>query len=281
MPLPGFMLRLAKPDAPVDTTTLAARFTYNDGSPLNFVKTERFMDTQGALESIAIANAVGELVLAFDKADPSAGDDGTWVVSSWIERDRRGRPTRTFRPWFTSDDPILVSTGKALARPANVGEFDLSYDGFGRLLFVQEGSEIVEQHKYRPLSMEVLDAEQAKLEGPHAGLYEKIEFDGHGRVKRTSAAMHDDTFITETKYLATGEPRAIIQKHATGGESVLRTMLYDSLGRLVKNIEPNTTTNEQSWTYAWDDAGRLVGTSDARGCGENLFYDGLVSSCVS
>jgi YD repeat-containing protein len=32
---------------------------------------------------------------------------------------------------------------------------------------------------------------------------------------------------------------------------------YDSRGRLVKIIEPNTTTNGQSWAYAWDDAGRL------------------------
>jgi hypothetical protein len=59
-------------------------------------------------------------------------------------------------------------------------------------------------------------------------------------------------------------------------------MEYDTLGRMVFNAEPNTSTNFSStvnasgvrgWTYAYDIAGRLVGTSDARGCGENIFHD--------
>ena len=49
-------------------------------------------------------------------------------------------------------------------------------------------------------------------------------------------------------------------------------MAFDSLGRLMLNKEPNTGNN---WRYVWDDAGRLVGTSDARGCGVNYHYDGL------
>ena len=48
-------------------------------------------------------------------------------------------------------------------------------------------------------------------------------------------------------------------------------MMYDTLGRLTSNREPNVNT----WFYAYDDAGDLVGTSDARGCGENLGYDAL------
>ncbi len=61
-------------------------------------------------------------------------------------------------------------------------------------------------------------------------------------------------------------------------------MTYDSLGRMVLNVEPNTsigftplpTTNLSglsAWRYAYDDAGNLVGTSDARGCGANYTYD--------
>jgi YD repeat-containing protein len=30
----------------------------------------------------------------------------------------------------------------------------------------------------------------------------------------------------------------------------------------------------KAWRYAYDDAGNLVGTSDARGCGQNFYYDG-------
>ena len=55
------------------------------------------------------------------------------------------------------------------------------------------------------------------------------------------------------------------------------------MGRLVLNVEPNTSANfsadpssastTKAWRYAYDFAGHLVGTSDARGCGMNLYYD--------
>ena len=87
----------------------------------------------------------------------------------------------------------------------------------------------------------------------------------------------------------------MVQTHSAGPEQVSRTLQYDLLGRLVLNIEPNTsvvghinvcpphTANPPcrevphvwAWRYAYDDAGHLVGTSDARGCGKNLSYDGL------
>jgi YD repeat-containing protein len=46
-------------------------------------------------------------------------------------------------------------------------------------------------------------------------------------------------------------------------------MTYDTLGRMVTNTEPNVGT----WTYAYDDLDQLVGTSDARGCGQNVSRD--------
>ncbi len=35
----------------------------------------------------------------------------------------------------------------------------------------------------------------------------------------------------------------------------------------------NTEANAGTWTYAYDDIDQLVGTSDARGCGENIGRD--------
>src|SRR5690606_2598507 len=65
---------------------------------------------------------------------------------------------------------------------------------------------------------------------------------------------------------------------------VVRWLRYDSLGRLVLNAEPNTSTGFTSdynqdpstikaWRYAYNDLGQLVGVSDSRGCGVNLFFD--------
>jgi YD repeat-containing protein len=65
-------------------------------------------------------------------------------------------------------------------------------------------------------------------------------------------------------------------------------MQYDSHGRMVVNVEPNTTDNyvtfntvdlrtttgtTKPWRYAYNALGELLGTSDARGCGQNFHYD--------
>src|SRR5262249_30473931 len=41
------------------------------------------------------------------------------------------------------------------------------------------------------------------------------------------------------------------------------------------SADPRASTGMHSWRYAYDDAGHLVGTSDARGCGKNVHYDRL------
>src|SRR5207245_1422063 len=74
---------------------------------------------------------------------------------------------------------------------------------------------------------------------------------------------------TVVSYLPTGEPSAIIREDALGVPIYVRTLQYDSLGRLVENREPASG----AWRYAYNDDGQLVGTSDARGCGKNLLYD--------
>ena len=88
-----------------------------------------------------------------------------------------------------------------------------------------------------------------------------------------------------TDYLCTGEPFRITRTLDGAGapDPVVRWMRYDSLGRMVLNVEPNTTddfdpdpytaTPPTAWRYAYDYAGDLVGTSDARGCGIDFGYD--------
>ena len=48
---------------------------------------------------------------------------------------------------------------------------------------------------------------------------------------------------------------------------------------MIHNYEPNTLgsapAGPRGWHYVYDDESRLVGTSDARGCGKNLTYDAI------
>jgi RHS repeat-associated protein len=271
------------PDAPVGAIVHSLAVRYTDNSPINYVRLDRSVGPGHKLmTSFVVFNALGERVLRFDNADQSSGDPGNWVVRDWLERDQMGRPVRMYQPWFFSGNPPDALASAALPtngipiipHPSN-GELDFSYDPFGRRKFVMENGMVVANYRYAPLTVDVFDAEQFKGTGLRAGLFQRLKLDGHGRVIKRSRSLHDDTVITTTTYLATGEPATVVQSHASGTDMVTRNMIYDSLGRLVMNVEPNTTTNNHSWTYAWDDAGRLVGTSDARGCGENLFYDGL------
>ena len=86
-------------------------------------------------------------------------------------------------------------------------------------------------------------------------------------------------------YQVGGELAYLAKTHdGSAAADSVRWLQYDSFGRVVINAEPNTSKNfsspasaggMQAWRYAYDDAGHLVGTSDARGCGRNIAYDAV------
>ena len=103
-------------------------------------------------------------------------------------------------------------------------------------------------------------------------------------MERYHASAVVESRETLTEYLPTNEP-AVITRVASVGRPTGRAM--DALryaGRMVLNVEPNTTSaltpsrrrsvRDPRWRYAYNDFGDLVGTSDARGCGVNFAYDG-------
>jgi YD repeat-containing protein len=97
-----------------------------------------------------------------------------------------------------------------------------------------------------------------------------------GQVRRTTQhTLSDGDITTSTIFDIAGEPSAITKQGFTGGYG--RSVVWDSLGRMIANYEDNTTSRNTGagWRYAWDDTNRLVGTSDARGCGEDIYYDAL------
>src|SRR5207248_2600872 len=104
-------------------------------------------------------------------------------------------------------------------------------------------------------------------------------------IRRVGPAASLDQVETNFSYLATGELNRVEQTHSRQPGSIVRWVEYDSLGRMVLNAESNTTRGfnadpslakaMKAWRYAYNDAGAMVGTSDARGCGANFYYDGL------
>ena len=289
-----------KPDASATSATASVRVTYALPSAANPVKysvihAETLDGTSDSdasyLESYSYVDGLGRTVVSLAEADTNANDGGAFVVSGIQFYDAKGAVARKYLPSFYNGDAAHFALSLA---PTDTPYGRQRYDAFGRQLqtFDLDGT-VTLQSVYHALSSDLYDA--ADLEnGPHQGTYASTRSDSHGRTIATTERIHVNGAIeareVRTQYLATGEPEVITRVHVGKTDApVVRWMRYDTLGHLVLNVEPNTTQNFttdrtvsdapsptgiKAWRYAYNDAGDLVGTSDARGCGENFAYDG-------
>lgn len=284
---------LVDPDAPGQLAALPTEtYAYalpTDASATPYSRvTFRTQDGTGAgdsqyLEQVSFVDGLGRPLVVLAEADPAAGDGGNWVASGVTDFDAKGAAHRTYQPFFYTGDVAGFPLG---TRPST--DFATqTYDPFGRVIDVYGLDGQPKIHTaYHVLSRDVWDAEDMGP-GPHQGTYASVTADGHGRTVRTterirvSGALEERTLVRE--YLPTGEVVRLVQQRA-GSPDVVRWMRYDSLGRMVLNVEPNTSTgfspdpgadpaSIHAWRYAYDNAGDLVGTSDARGCGVNYHFD--------
>jgi RHS repeat-associated protein len=210
---------------------------------------------------------------------------GQWIAGALEEYDSKGAVSRKYLENYFTGDPKAFPFAVAPTTPYGRQR----YDAFGRQLqtFDLDGT-VTLQSRYHALATDLFDAADI-YPGPHQNTPVTTRNDGHGRVISTTERIHVGRSIeerhTRTQYLPTGEPEVITRVRASGTNTVTRWMRYDSLGRMVLNVEPNTTENFnpnpatdadtlEAWRYAYNDAGDLIGTSDARGCGQNFFYDG-------
>jgi RHS repeat-associated protein len=242
------------------------------------------------LESYSYVDGMGRAIVSLSEADKGAEDLGAWIASGFQSYDAKGAVARKYLPFFYDSSATAFPVGSAPASSTPYGR--QRYDAFGRQLqtFDLDGT-VTLQSVYHALSSDLYDA--ADLNGPHQGSYASTRSDGHGRTIATTERTHVNGAIeareVRMQYLATGAPEAITRVRVGKTDApVIRWMRYDTLGHLVLNVDPNTTQNFSSdlttsatpsptglkaWRYAYNDAGDLVGTSDARGCGENFTYD--------
>jgi RHS repeat-associated protein len=232
-------------------------------------------------DTVTYLDGLGRTVFDVSEADPAAGDGGDFVVSGAVEYDARGRVSRAYENFFGT------TSGFSLSRTPASRSMTMSYDAFGRpaLSFGLDGK-AKQLNLYHALSIDIWDAADL-APGPHAGTHVTALNDGHGRpvslIERVRVASTVEQRQTISEFLPTGEVTRIVRRRA-GSPDVVRWMRYDSLGRLVLNVEPNTSLGFtpdassspdaiRAWRYAYNDGGELVGTSDARGCGVNYHLD--------
>ncbi len=246
---------------------------------------ETIADGSNYLESWSYVDGFGRTLVTLQEAD-NTEDGAPWIASGQVAFDNKAAVERKHLESFYSGTPKVFPFGAVPSAPYG----SQRYDAFGRPKFTTDlDGTITLYSAYHALSTDMWDA--ADLEaGPHAGTFASETKDGHGRTAFTTERFHEGSTlrerITRTTYLPTNEPQVIKRELAGSSESVTRWMRYDSQARMVLNVEPNTTkgytadptqnpTSLKAWRYAYNDAGDLVGTSDARGCGINFDYDGL------
>ena len=243
------------------------------------------------LESWAVVDGLGRTLVTLSEADPASpaqgGDGAPWIAGGQIAFDAKGAVSRKHLEWPYSGAPKAFPQS-ALAAPPPTPYGTQTYDAFGRQITTTDlDGTITLFSSYHALSTDLWDAADL-APGPHQGTFASERKDGHGRTRATVERFKEGTTLrtreTLTKYLPTGEPQVITRQLAGTANAVTRWMRYDSQGRLVLNVEPSTSENFtadptalppslRAWRYAYDDAGDLVGTSDARGCGVNFTYD--------
>ncbi|MBK8997329.1 MAG: VCBS repeat-containing protein [Myxococcales bacterium] len=235
------------------------------------------------IEQHSFVDGLGRPLAVLSEADSAAGDGGDWVVGGVVQFDAKGAPRRAFESFFYTGAAASFSLGTTPTTDFT----SQRYDAFGRVVeaFGLDGQAKVRSY-FHALSRDVWDAEDLAA-GAHQGTYATVAADGHGRPVRTTERIRVSGVVEERsvlrEYLPAGEVSRIIHRRV-GSPDVVRWMRYDSLGRMLLNAEPNTSVGFspspatdpatiKAWRYAYNDAGDLVGTSDARGCGVNYHFE--------
>jgi RHS repeat-associated protein len=264
------------------------------------------VDDPTYLESWAYVDGLGRTIttLSEDEVVEVTTDNQTesvqrWVVGAMQEWDAKSAVRRKYLEFYYTGDPQTFDFGDYPGTYYGRQR----YDAFGRQLQTYDvDGTVTLRSKYHALSSEAWDA--ADLEaGPHQSTYLTTVKDGHGRAKQAIERFKEGTTLversTETQFLPTGEPEVITRRKLVGGApvsgaSTSRWFAWDTLGRMVLNVEPNTSlsyahnaapnvtsthetsyTNITAWRYQYNLAGDLIGMSDARGCGANFYFDGV------
>jgi RHS repeat-associated protein len=284
----GRVAEVDKPalDMPGATTkVLTAQYTDSPLVHLVHYRTGYGQDNSGTtapgyLDHYRYIDGLGETRAMVDAVDPTAytaalssnGAATQWVISGVHTSYTNGRVATTYRQFASTSGPAAAGSLPPEVTSPRGASASRSYDGLGRVVQQTDYLGLASSTTYfdGDFATRYVDPQQAT-----DGSSKTVLTDGHGRVTSTNLFLANGptgssgSLITYLTYQATGEVQSVTQQSPIGSYS--RTMVYDSLGRLVQNTEPNVGT----WTYAYDAEGHLVGAADARGCGQNTFYDAL------
>lgn len=218
--------------------------------------------------------------LGVDRLHLDELDGGRWLATGAATRNARGQVVTT------------AATGVAYAGDLDAPTLELdpsatlvtqTYDEYGRPTSTWEGpasgvnvgTRQLGLTTYAPLRSTIYDANGLDTASEAYDSRVVTDLDGHGRVVRTSTKTFSESADVSYDYLPTGERVRETRASRFEPKATVRERVFDTLGRVVLQRDPNTTANGRPLIYVYNDAGWLVGTSDSRGCGQNIAYDAV------
>lgn len=263
----GRITRTTEPAVEGTSASSGVSIEYRDGGRKQ--RTLRYHSVDRTEESFEFFDALGRPRGSAIRAETIAGPNA-WSVVGLTAYDQVGRVSGVHDPYFWGSDPMQVTP----SLPANSANIRYIYDGFSRRIRTDRWANptaTIEAISYLPLGEEISDAEQLRAGSPHFGNKIRVQRDELGRTRRVDKVLGAQTISEMHDWSPSGDSTVETITRTNGAETLLRHIYRDSAGRTVRNVEENSG----EWRYVWDAQGNLVGTSDPRGCGKNMFYDGL------
>ncbi|WP_144391807.1 SpvB/TcaC N-terminal domain-containing protein [Pleionea sediminis] len=254
----------------------SSRYSYqlqalqNDNELVNYIETKKKSSDDGDyIVSRSYFDGFGRLL----QTRSEGAKPEQVIVNEHFRFNRRGFVDKTYLPYF--------SRGFEFIKESDAPTVTHRYDSLGRLMAnrhpstsdLPEGA--LESFEYSPLTKIMKDEEQTRQSSPHFGAFKRVEYDGLSRVRAVVDAVKVDaegyvSGLKEWRSLYTFDPLDNLTQYEDVQGNV-RFMHYDGLARNTYINDPN---RGQTW-FAYDDAGNLKQTRDAR-CVEVAYqYDGL------
>ncbi|GAB5547990.1 MAG: hypothetical protein SangKO_077500 [Sandaracinaceae bacterium] len=245
-----------------------------------------------SLVSIGFVDGLGRA-----RSSLATGDSASeWIRGGITTFDKKGTVRRTYQPDVFSGSPTDYRAARRAAARRPLRRHPL------RRVRPGEGGD----HRRRrrnldqlpSLSTDVCDPLDNDPSSPHYRTCTTAYTDGHGRViDQILRNRNPDTGASEvyrlwSYYRPDGAVEALVRANSSSGVSrpadppptsstseVVRTFVYDSVGRRLSSDDPDSdngadpTEATNSWRYLFNQVGDLVAVRDPRGCGQNFFYD--------
>jgi YD repeat-containing protein len=248
------------------------------GVLINWVETRQRETTGGGtLDSRSFFDGLGRKVMTRAEGE----DPGQVVVSDTVQFNARQTPWKKYLPYFETGTLDFAEPG------FDTGNTRHEYDPLGREIRSTqpegpgETPPVFSRIAYEPLKRIVEDEEQTRLGSPHAGarmayLYDGLfDKDGQGRLREVHeiVKLTDDGHLGPLSTWVTRYRYDVLDNFLgyTDAQNNKKHLFYDGLKRQVFMNDP-----DRSWTwYAYDDAGNLKRSRDARGMEIAYGYDGV------